>query len=108
MPDLLLVSGDHGHPVEVVISDPHTGLPVNLTGTTVRLYLRRIGAATLAATITGTLPGTGTDGRARFVWPPATLDTPGDYRGEIEVSAAGLVQTVYRHVEIRVRPQLQV
>lgn len=105
-PDLRFVSGDHGHATEVTLVDQDTGAPVNVSGVTVRLYLWQVGSPQLTATLTGTLPGTGADGRVRFVWPPGALDAPGDYLGEIEASAPGLTQTAYRTLRAHVRAQL--
>ena len=106
--DLRLVRGDHGHATDVTLVSQRTGAPIDVAGATVRLYLRQVGAAELRATIIASLPGGGTDGRARFVWPAGALDVAGDYEGEIEITAGTVVQSVYRKLAIHVREQVQV
>lgn len=121
-----LVQGDTGPALTFSITDDTTGLPVDLSagGTVVRFKFRQVGASTLKGTITaskltgrlltdGTIDTTGSyatagaGGRVQVAWASTSLDTAGDFEGEIEITfASGIIQTVPAKVQLAVRPQL--
>lgn len=101
-----MVQGDTKPALVCVITDDTTGAAMNITGATVRLKFRAAGAATLTATVTGSV----TDGAAgQVVFFPAAAPEmlqgePGDYEGEIEITFAdNTVQTVYDLLKFKVR-----
>lgn len=101
-----LVQGDTKPAIVCRLTDDTTGLPLGITGATVRLKFRAAGATTLTATITGTV----TDGaNGEVVFYPASAPEmlqgePGDYEGEIEVTFADTtIQTVYDLLKFKVR-----
>lgn len=103
-----LVQGDTGPDLTVVVYDSISNLPIDLSagGTTIRLHLRKEGAATVT-TITGTKPNGGTDGVATFAWPSGAFDNSGYYEAEIEMDlATGKRQTVPDKLRIYARPQI--
>jgi len=101
-----LVQGDTKPALVCNITDETTGLPIGLTGATVRLKFRAAGATTLTATVTGSV----TDGpNGQVVFYPASAPEmlqgePGDYEGEIEITFGdSTVQTVYDLLKFKVR-----
>lgn len=120
---ILLVQGDTLPKIVTVITDEESGLPVDVSGATVVLKFRKVGAAVLTATLTGTLlagltnadgsitstppydtPGAG--GRVEFAWTSTALAATGNYEGEIEVTfPSGGIQTVYERLKFQVRGQ---
>jgi hypothetical protein len=101
-----LVQGDTKPAIVCRLTDDTTGLPLGITGATVRLKFRAAGAATLTATITGTVTD-GANGEVVF-YPasePAMLQgEPGDYEGEIEITFSDTtVQTVYDLLKFKLR-----
>jgi hypothetical protein len=101
-----LVQGDVDRPqVQATITDENTGNIVDITGATVLLKFRKVGATILQDTITGTV----TNGAAGLVvFSMTTLamaGDPGDYEGEIQVafpSGTG-TQTVYDLLKFKLR-----
>lgn len=101
-----LVQGDTKPAIVCRLTDDTTGLPLGITGATVRLKFRAAGATTLTATVTGSV----TDGpNGEVVFYPASAPEmlqgePGDYEGEIEITFADTtVQTVYDLLKFKVR-----
>jgi hypothetical protein len=101
-----LVQGDTKPAIVCRLTDDTTGLPLSITGATVRLKFRATGATTLTATVTGTV----TDGaNGEVVFYPASAPAmlqgdPGDYEGEIEITFADTtVQTVYDLLKFKLR-----
>jgi len=112
-----LVAGDTAPPITYTLRDsntaapgqtldpdnPATWAPINLTGATVRFYVRAIGSAVLKDTVVGTLI-TPASGVVALIWNPTTLDTPGQYEVETEITFAdNSVQTVYQLTRLKVR-----
>lgn len=103
---IYLVQGDSGRPqVQATITDENTDVAVNITGATVVMKFRMVGATTLQDTISGTV----TNGAAGVVVFPMSLTAmsgdPGNYEGEIQVtfpSGQG-IQTVYETLKFRMR-----
>lgn len=101
-----LVQGDTKPAIVCHLTDDTTGLPLGITGATVRLKFRAAGATALTATVTGTV----TDGaNGDVVFYPASAPEmlqgePGDYEGEIEITFADTtVQTVYDLLKFKLR-----
>lgn len=107
--DIRLVQGDVGHDSIVTLVDPdNNNAAINVATATVKFYFRQIGASVLKATITCGKPNGGADGKVSITWPQGSLDTPGDFEGEFEITVAAKVQTAYRKVKVQVREQVQV
>jgi hypothetical protein len=119
-----LVQGDTRPQIKCVIADQTTGEPQNIAGATVLLRFKAIEESELITTLTGILlPGLenedrtvstegfyatpGTGGRVVFV--PTlemTVNPPGNYQGELEVTFAdGSIQTVYAVLKFVIRKQ---
>lgn len=103
-----LVQGDTRPALVCTVSDQTTGAAVDITGATVVLKFRSMGASTLQATV----PGAVTNGPAgEVVFYPASAPEMlqgefGDYEGEIEVTFPdGQVQTVYDILKFKVREE---
>lgn len=101
-----MVQGDTKPALVCVLTDETTGAALPITGATVVLKFRAVGAAELTATVTGSVTD-GANGQCVF-YPasaPAMLQgEPGDYEGEIEITFAdGTVQTVYDLLKFKVR-----
>lgn len=101
-----LVQGDTRPALVTTLTDDATGLPINLTGCTVILQFRALGATTLQATV----PGAVTNGPAgQVAFYPASAPTmlqgaAGPYEGEIQVTFSdGQIQTVYDVIKFQVR-----
>jgi hypothetical protein len=115
-----LVSGDTGAPLyatlrdrnspaagysEVDPCDPDSWAPIDLTGATVVIKIRQVGATTLTDTVTATLVDA-TNGRVVFGWSSATWAAAGEYDGEIEITGADTtITTIYDTVRFKVRAQ---
>lgn len=99
-----LVQGDTRPTLVVTLTDEVTELPINITGATPRLKFRKASAATLTATLDGTVTD-GVNGQVAFFWTQDALaGEAGDYEGEIEITFGdGTVQTVYEILKFKVR-----
>lgn len=102
-----LVSGDNKPVIVLTLRDELSGMPYDLTpdSTSVAVRFRMAGAVGApASTIPCTKLGSGTEGKVQFTFPPGVLDVPaGMYEGEIVITEAGQVQTVYDLLRFRVR-----
>lgn len=101
-----LVQGDTRPTLICTLTDDTTGDPIALTGATVRLKFRQVGATVLTATIIGSVTNP-TGGVVAFYWSsvPTALDgPPGEYEGEIEIQFSdGTIQTVYDPLKFKLR-----
>lgn len=124
-----LVKDDTGPPIvasitnkNVVTSTNPLGVPINLTGATVVMFFRAVGSTTIKSTLTGTLLTgrvqsdgitidtaapynvAGAGGRVSFAFQATTLDTAGEFEGEIQITNADTtIQTVYDKYKFTVR-----
>jgi hypothetical protein len=116
-----LVRNDQRPQLVIALTDQRDGSPLDLSdeNTVVRLKFRARGTETLKDTLVAIkLPGVVTEdgtinyddltpgrgGRAYFSWGPNTLDgDPGDYEGEIELTFADGVQTIYDILKFKLR-----
>lgn len=103
-----LVQGDTKPALVCTITDDNTGAPITLTGATVRLKFRAVGAEALTATLTGTVADAANGVVAFFPAsaPQMLQGEAGDYEGEIEITFGdGTVQTVYDLLKFKMREQ---
>jgi len=101
-----LVSGDDKPVVILTLTDDISGAPYDLSpvNTSVFIKFRASGTTQTLAQIGCTKLGSGTDGRVQFNFVGGVLNVPpGAYEGEVIVSEAGLLQTVYETLRFRVR-----
>lgn len=97
-----LVVGDTLPNVVYTIVDQTTDTAVDLTGATVRLRIRAVGATTEKAVLVCTevdMP----NGQVSSNFPSGVLDTVGTFEGELEVTFASGVQTTYDKIKFVVR-----
>lgn len=101
-----LVQNDTRPALVTTLTDETNGLAVNITGATVRMKFRAVGATVLTDTLVGTVTD-GANGLCLFNWSALSLSgTPGDYEGEIEITFAdGKVQTVYDILKFKLRKE---
>lgn len=101
-----LVRNDTRPALVCTIKDDTSGNPLVLTGATVLLKFRALGAKTLTATVTGTVTGA-LIGQVAFYpasSPEMLKGCSGDYEGEVEITFAdGQIQTVYEPLKFKVR-----
>lgn len=86
-------------------NDPTTWAAIDLTGQTIRVYFRALGAAEILDTMTCGKHAPYTDGKCFMQWNPTTLDVAaGTYEGEIELEdSSGKKQTVFDKLKFKVR-----
>lgn len=105
-----LVQGDTYPQIRVTLTDENTGAVIDLTGATVTLHFRAVGADTVLFSRQGTvLQNEAALGKAIFIWQAGDLNVEaGEYEGEVEVYWAntGARQTVYDLLKFRVREDL--
>lgn len=83
--------------------DSTTWSPIDVSGATVRLRLRKIGSTTLSSTLTCTITN-GANGSVATNFPAGTLSESGTFEGEIEITFSnGNIQTVYDLIKLKVR-----
>jgi hypothetical protein len=118
-----LVQNDTKPQINLSLTDETTGDPIDLTGATVRMHFRAAGSATIKETlILGLLTGRvledgsidttppydtpGRGGRCYVTWGETTLDTVGEFEGEVFVTFADSgIQTVYDVLKFKVRDE---
>jgi len=102
-----LVRNDTRPYITIALTDQESGLPINVSGATVRVYFRRAGETTVLSTLVCTNVNTGSDGLVRFNFPAPALDVePGSYEGEIEIEfAPGDTQTIFKPLKFLVREE---
>lgn len=108
LPQLKITVRDRNQAAVGKVLDPDdqsTWALVNLTGSTVRLRVREIGADTVKSTLIGNNVAPEA-GEVVFLFDSTTLDTAGTFEGEIEYTAQnGAIQTVYELIKLQVREQ---
>lgn len=101
-----LVQGDTRPALVCTLTDDTTELPIDITGATVRMKFRAVGASELQATITGAVTN-GPAGQVAFYpasAPEMLSGAAGDYEGEIEITFSdATIQTVYNALKFKVR-----
>lgn len=115
---LKLVTGDTPQ-IPISITDPATGLPVDLTSASVLLHVRPVGGALKASVACTLLTGrvreddsidtaapynvAGFGGRCQASCPSTVFDVAGEYEAEVEVTIGSVITTPYRVNKITVR-----
>lgn len=103
-----LVQGDTRPPLVVTLTDATTGAAINISGCTVRLKFREVGAEELRATVVGSVTD-GVSGAVAFDWfsePTSLTGEPGDYEAEIEITFPDTtIQTVYDTLKFKLRQE---
>lgn len=85
-------------------NDPTTWDPIDLTGATVRMRIRKVGSTTVSSTLTMTIVGAATDGKAATNFPAGTLNEAGLFEAEVEITySSGAKQTVNDLLKLKVR-----
>jgi hypothetical protein len=103
-----LVQGDTRPQVRLTLTDENTGAVLDLTGATVTLHFRAVGASTSLFSRQGVVLDA-PNGIAVITWQAGDLNVPaGEYEGEIEVywSATNARQTVYDLIKFKVREDI--
>lgn len=100
-----LVQGDNLPQIRLTLKHA-TGLVIDVSAATVRLYFRAKGTTAILSTIICTKPNNGTDGVVVFNFSGSILNVdPGYYEGEVELDYSGTKQTVYDTLQFQVRAQ---
>ena len=100
-----IVQNDSRPPLEFSLTQD--GAPVNLTGCTVKFYMKNATTGSVkingvACTVTDALKG-----KCRYSWTGSDTDTVGTYLGEVEVTFAdGKIQTGYKQLSIIIRDDI--
>jgi hypothetical protein len=76
--------GDYGKPLLAQLRDSDG--PVDLTGCTVRFFMRKVGAVTSVITDALCTTVSALTGEVRYAWTAPDLAIPGDYFAEFEVT----------------------
>jgi hypothetical protein len=99
-----LVQGDTLPNITITLTDEVTGSAYNLTAATIAVKFRAAGGAVVLATITGTIVDA-LNGVFSFNFAPSVLVglDAGLYEGEIKVTNASGLQTVFDPLKFRVR-----
>ena len=85
-------------------NDSTTWDPINLSGATVRMRIRKVGSTTVSSTLTMTIVGDATEGKASTNFPSGTLDEAGLFEAEVEITYSdGNKQTVNDLLKLKVR-----
>lgn len=103
-----LVQGDNLPYIKLTLTDPNTGVALNLSepDVAVRVYFRAAGSSTVLSTIVCEKVDGGATGQVRFNFADGVLDVePGPYEGEVEIDFDGQLQTVYEVLKFNVRSQ---
>jgi len=102
------VQGDTGPQLRLTLTDEDTKTATDLTGATVKMHFRAVGATSVLYTKTLYInqgSGEPQKGIAIVNWSSGQLDYPaGTYHGEIEVTrATGVVETLYDLIKFKIR-----
>ena len=101
-----LVQGDTLPTITITLTDEVTGAALDLSGggVSIAVKFRAVGTETLLATMTGTIVDA-PNGVFKFDFSPSVLATlaAGLYEGEIKVTTAAGLQTVFDPLKFRLR-----
>ena len=85
------------------VENETTWAPINLTGATVKLRIRKVGSTTVLSTITASITNA-SNGVCALTFPTGTWTTAGTFEGEIEHTTSGSgIQTVQDFIKFKVR-----
>jgi len=83
--------------------DPSTFAPIDITGGTVRVRIRKIGSTTILKTIVATITAA-SDGKFSMLFPADTFADAGFFEAEVEyTTSGGNIQTVNDLIKLSVR-----
>lgn len=102
MLELLYVKGDISPQERLRLIETTTGLPQDLTGASVALEVRRLGATVTLTTTTGAITDA-ENGRLTVTWPAAVFTDAGKLRADVVITTGASTQTVRDAVSITVR-----
>lgn len=102
MLELLYVKGDVSPQERMRLIETTTGLPQDITGSTVALEVRRLGATAVLTTTAGVITD-GENGRVTVTWPAAVFTDAGKLRADVVITTGASTQTVRDAVSITVR-----
>jgi len=103
---ILLVQGDTGPQIKVVLTRQDTGLAEDITDATVSMHFRKKSVDNVLFSVVGqSTPDEATAGTAIFAFSNGQLDlSPGAYEGEIEVVFdTGTRETVFEIIDFDLR-----
>lgn len=101
---ILLVQGNTKPRINFTIKDPD-GNPINLTGATIKLYVRKIGASVTKLQVSCSIDEA-INGTCFYNWQANDLNQDGSYHAELEITFSdGSVQTT-NLMGIQIRPAL--
>ena len=107
LPEVTVTLRDSNKAVSGQALDPEnseTWDPINLTGATVVMRIRKVGSTTIASTLTMTVPSPATDGKAFTNFPSGTLSEAGVFEAEVEITySGGGKQTVNDLLKLKIR-----
>lgn len=84
-------------------NDSSTWEPINLTSSSLKLYIREIGDSTILKTLSG-IVSNATEGKVIFSFANNAFENDGIYEGEVEITYEdGGVQSMYDLVKFKVR-----
>lgn len=93
MADVEFVAGDSGPSLSGTLTDPRTGLPINLTGAAVTFQMRLADDRRFTVSATAAIVSP-TAGTVRYDWAAGDLRTPGDYQCQWRITfSGGSIQT---------------
>ena len=83
--------------------DNTTWAPISLSGSTVKLRIRKVGSTTVLSTITASITDASA-GTCATTFPTGTWTTAGTFEGELEhTTSGGGIQTVQEFIKFQVR-----
>jgi hypothetical protein len=107
LPEVTVTLRDSNKAVSGQTLDPEnseTWDPINLTGATVLMRIRKVGSTTVSSTLTMTVPSPATDGKAFTNFPSGTLSEAGVFEAEVEITYSnGGKQTVNDLLKLKIR-----
>lgn len=85
-------------------NNSNTWNPIDLTGASVKMRIRKVGSTTVTSTLTMSIVSPGTDGKATTNFPAGTLTEAGLFEAEVEITFSnGGKQTVNDLLKLKVR-----
>ena len=85
-------------------NNSNTWSPIDLTGASVKMRIRKVGSTTVTSTLTMSIISPATDGKATTNFPAGTLTEAGLFEAEVEITFSnGGKQTVNDLLKLKVR-----
>jgi len=107
LPEVTVTLRDSNKAAPGQVLDPNNSAtwdPIDLTGATVVMRIRKVGSTTVHSTLTMTTPNPATDGKAFTNFPAGTLSEAGLFEAEVEISySGGGKQTVNDLLKLKIR-----